>query len=67
MVPPYHRDSARDDPPEERRQLTNTIAIILALLLVAFFAYDGWQMDWAMTVFLGRKGLEFIEWLAFWR
>ncbi|MDF0597422.1 hypothetical protein [Psychromarinibacter halotolerans] len=47
--------------------MTNTIAIVLGLLLVAFFAYDGLQMDWAMTVFLGRKGLEFVEWLAFWR
>lgn len=47
--------------------MTNRIAFGLALLIAAFFGYDAYAMDWQMTVFLGRKGLELIEWLAFWR
>ncbi|MDF0601444.1 hypothetical protein P1J78_11930 [Psychromarinibacter sp. C21-152] len=47
--------------------MTNRIAIGLALLILGFVAYDAAAMDWSMSVYLGRKGLEFVEWLAFWR
>ncbi len=47
--------------------MTNRIAIGLGLLIVLLLAYDAVRQDWAATVFLGRKGMDFIEWLAFWR
>ena len=47
--------------------MTNSIAIGLAILIAAFLAYDALAMDWEMSVFLGRKGMALIEYLAFWR
>ncbi|MCP3969059.1 MAG: hypothetical protein GY717_01800 [Rhodobacteraceae bacterium] len=47
--------------------MTNTISFWLGALVLGFFAYDYFVMDWFMTVYLGRKLLEFIEYLAFWR
>lgn len=47
--------------------MTNTIAISLAVLILGALAYDAVQNDWNASVFLGRKGLELIEYLAFWR
>ncbi len=47
--------------------MTNIIALWLALIIAALLAFDYFQYDWANTVFLLRKLLELIEWLAFWR
>ena len=47
--------------------MTNTIAIWIAILIAAFLGYDYYQHDWANTVFLLRKLIALIEWLAFWR
>ena len=47
--------------------MTNSIAVWLALLIAAFFAVDYVQFDWAMTVFLLRKFLDLLAWVAFWR
>ena len=47
--------------------MTNRIAIALALVVVAVFAVDAWALDGTLPVFLGRKGLEVLEWMAFWR
>jgi len=47
--------------------MTNSIAIGLAVLIVGFLVADALAFDWAMTVFLGRKGLELTEYMAFWR
>lgn len=47
--------------------MTNTIAIWLALLILGFLAVDFHQYDWEMTIYLGRKLVELVEWLAFWR
>ena len=47
--------------------MTNPIAIGLALLILAALALDAFAYDWANLVFLSKKGLELIEWLAFWR
>ena len=47
--------------------MTNSIAIFLALVLAAFFAFDGLQQDWEMTQFIMRKLMGVIEYLAFWR
>ncbi|MEL6682765.1 MAG: hypothetical protein AAFQ09_08975 [Pseudomonadota bacterium] len=47
--------------------MTNKIAIFLGLLILAFLAVDYSQYDWAMTLFLLRKLLDLIEYLAIWR
>ncbi len=47
--------------------MTNRIAIGLALAIVAVFAVDALVFGGGLPVFLGRKGLELIEWIAFWR
>ena len=47
--------------------MTNRIAIALAVVIAAVFAVDAVAFDGALPVFLGRKGLEFLEWIAFWR
>ena len=47
--------------------MTTRIAIWLALALVAVFVVDAYVFGGSLPVFLGRKGLELIEWIAFWR
>ena len=47
--------------------MTNWIAIALAFVILGVFAIDAIAFDAALPVFLGRKGLEFLEWIAFWR
>lgn len=47
--------------------MTNTIAIWLGLIITALLATDYVLYDWANTLFLLRKFMELIEWLAFWR
>lgn len=47
--------------------MTNKIAIFLGLLIVAGLIWDfGWN-DQAASVFMARKTVDLIEWLAFWR
>ncbi|MGB3179722.1 MAG: hypothetical protein WBC68_09530 [Albidovulum sp.] len=47
--------------------MTNWIAIALALIIVGLFVADYVWLDQASSVFLGRKFIEFIEFIAFWR
>ena len=47
--------------------MTNTIALWLGALILGFLALDFLYLDWNVPVFLGRKLLELVEWLAFWR
>ncbi|WP_176214266.1 hypothetical protein [Roseovarius sp. A-2] len=47
--------------------MTNRIAIILGLIIVAGLGFDMIRNDSAGLVFLGRKFIEFVEYLAFWR
>jgi len=47
--------------------MTNTIAFWLAVLILAFFTFDYFFMEDDMFVFLGRKLLDLLEYLAFWR
>ncbi len=47
--------------------MTNRIAIVLALLVVAVFAVDAYAFGGTLPVFLGRKMLNLLTWLAFWR
>ncbi|MFT4012920.1 MAG: hypothetical protein QM682_05845 [Paracoccus sp. (in: a-proteobacteria)] len=47
--------------------MTNKIAIALALLILAMFLIDGFFLDGALPVFLGKRMAELIEYLCFWR
>ena len=47
--------------------MTNRIAIILAGLIVIALGVDMLRCDGAGLIFLGRKLIVFIEWIAFWR
>ena len=47
--------------------MTNTIAVALGGTIVVFFGLDYALNDSDAAVFLGRKMLELIEWVAFWR
>ncbi len=47
--------------------MTNTIALWLAALILGFLALDHFVLDWNVPLFLGRKLLDLIEWMAFWR
>ncbi|MDI3335944.1 hypothetical protein QKW60_05970 [Defluviimonas aestuarii] len=47
--------------------MTNRIAFVLLALIVAFFVVDYLWLDLGAPVFLGRKFIAFIEFLAFWR
>jgi len=47
--------------------MTNRIAIVLGLVVVAVFVVDAFAFGGELPVFLGKKGLEFLEWIAFWR
>ncbi len=47
--------------------MTNKLALIIGLLIIGLLAFDYYQYDWANTVFLARKFVALIEWMAFWR
>ncbi|WP_417247799.1 hypothetical protein [Celeribacter sp.] len=47
--------------------MTNQIALGLGLVIFAALGFDVTMNDGAGTLFLARKGLELIEWIAFWR
>jgi len=47
--------------------MTNRIAIVLGLLILAALAFDVLSNDHAGVLFLARKFIDLIEYLAFWR
>lgn len=47
--------------------MTNTLAVILGLVVVGGIAADLSYFDGQYLLFLGRKLAQLIEWLAFWR
>ncbi|WP_167853472.1 hypothetical protein [Roseovarius aestuariivivens] len=47
--------------------MTNSIAIFLGFLIAASLAWDLSSNDHQATLFLARKTIDLIEWLAFWR
>jgi hypothetical protein len=47
--------------------MTNRIAIVLGLLILGGVAYDVLHNDLSGLLFLARKLMELIEYLAFWR
>jgi len=47
--------------------MTNKIALALGLLVVALFAADAFAGEGELSVFLGKKLFELLDWIAFWR
>ena len=47
--------------------MTNRIAIVLGLILIAALVVDMLLYGNEHLIFLGKKLLELIEWIAFWR
>ncbi len=47
--------------------MTNSLAIWLVLIILAAFGVDYVLFDFSASIFLGRKGVDLLQWLAFWR
>ena len=47
--------------------MTNQIALFLGLAILAALAIDTYFFGTEHLVFLARKFMELIEWIAFWR
>lgn len=47
--------------------MTNRLALIIVLFLIGLLALDYFRYEWANTIFLARKSVALIEWMAFWR
>ncbi|MDF3413478.1 hypothetical protein HKX54_03335 [Sulfitobacter sp. M57] len=47
--------------------MTNTIAIVLGVLIVGALITDVMLFGIEHLLFLGKKFFELIEWIAFWR
>lgn len=47
--------------------MTNQLALILGIAIIAALTIDAYSYGWDNTLFLSRKLLDLIEWLKFWR
>ncbi|CAM4139197.1 MULTISPECIES: hypothetical protein [Paracoccus] len=47
--------------------MTNPIAIVLGLLILAALAADALFLHWNLPVAIGKRLAELIEYLSFWR
>ena len=47
--------------------MTNQIALVLGLLILAALGFDNFWLDGSNTLFLARKFVDMLEWIAFWR
>ena len=47
--------------------MTNGLAIALVILIAGFLLLDQLVLHQGAPLFLARRGLELMEWLAFWR
>ncbi|MAM61195.1 glyceraldehyde-3-phosphate dehydrogenase [Maritimibacter sp. UBA3975] len=47
--------------------MTNRLALILFLIIVACIAWDLILNGGRASVFLGKEMFEFLDWIAFWR
>lgn len=47
--------------------MTNSIAIVLGLIIIGGIVADMTMMDGANLLFLGKKFFDLLHWLAFWR
>ena len=47
--------------------MTNQIAVFLGALILIGLGID-WQVyDWSHAMFLARRFIDLLEWMAFWR
>jgi hypothetical protein len=46
--------------------MTNSLAVILAVLIAGAVALDV-AMGWGLSLFLARRFADLVEWMAFWR
>ena len=47
--------------------MTNTVAFILAVLIIGFVALDHYVLEWGSVPFLFRKLIDLIDYIAIWR
>ncbi|WP_172839507.1 hypothetical protein [Sulfitobacter alexandrii] len=47
--------------------MTNRIALVLGLVIVAAIAVDVFYFGTEHLIYLGKKLFDLIEWMAFWR
>ena len=47
--------------------MSNVMAFVLAALIAAALAADAIWNDAAALIFLARKGIDFLQYIAFWR
>ncbi len=47
--------------------MTNALAIGIFVAIAGFFLLDHFVLHLGAPLFLARKGMDLIEWLAFWR
>ena len=47
--------------------MTNSIAFVLAALIVALLVLDATVLQWDIPIIVGREMLHLIEWVSFWR
>ena len=47
--------------------MTNSIALVLALLIIGAITADVMLYGTEHLIFLGKKFAELLEWIAFWR
>ena len=47
--------------------MTNRLALILLIVIAGVVWFDQTSQDGAWAVFIGRKLVDLIDWVAFWR
>ena len=47
--------------------MTNTLTIWIVALIAGFFLVDHYILQLGAPLFLARKGMDLIDYLAFWR
>ena len=47
--------------------MTNALALWIVALIIGFFVLDAVFLHLGAPVFLARKGLDLLDYLAFWR
>ncbi|MDJ0820522.1 MAG: hypothetical protein QNJ09_01770 [Paracoccaceae bacterium] len=63
LAPLWHEKGATPEP----HAMTNTIAIVLGLIIVAVIAVDYALFGSDHLIFLGKRMFELLDWIAFWR
>lgn len=61
------RGLCKHRPPRYTADMTTRLAIIIALLIAGFFVLDHYVLHLNAGVFLAKKGIELINYIAIWR